>query len=297
MLVAAPSLATLGPLDDGDDPGIFLADIWHKNALKVFGMALDPDIAHCPLLAATEGLSHDITAPSMQTYLADANPIFFPQGELICSTVTLDPSNTTYRAFFLPEICSPPICLAWPLNISLDAFVESITALGKAYKPFLLCVEALTPALTVWFPAVSAHPDAFLVPACKYTKMEQHFPSLTTSTYRTVITNSRGFSPLLDMRYGLAWRLHCDRVLATTIGPGLPHFQTFLHRGEAGITESTYLRAAIPSQFCPNFGHHFQTVNKVWPTPVDPLPPFADKSQVSLDAQDYAIITLDVHGD
>jgi hypothetical protein len=118
MLVAAPSLASLGPSDDSNDPGIFLADIWHKSALKVFGTALDPDIAHCPLLVATKGLSRNIVTPSMKTYLADANPIFFPQGELICSTVTLDPSNATYRAFLLPEICSPPIGLAWSLNIA-----------------------------------------------------------------------------------------------------------------------------------------------------------------------------------
>jgi hypothetical protein len=45
---------------------------------------------------------------------------------------------------------------------------------------------------------------------------------------------------------GLAWRLHCDRVLATAVGPGLAHFQTFLTHDPAGITESTYLGAVIP---------------------------------------------------
>jgi hypothetical protein len=184
MFVAAPLLATLGPLVNGNDPGIFLPNIWQESALKTFGTALNPDIAHCPLLAATKGLSRDIANPSMHNYLADANPIFFPQDELICSTVTLDPSNTTYQAFLLPEICSPPIALAWPLNISLDAFMESITALGKAYKPFLLCIETLTPALIVWFPAVLAHPDAFLVHACWYTElMEHNFPSLTDGSF------------------------------------------------------------------------------------------------------------------
>jgi hypothetical protein len=96
MLIEAPLLATLGPLDEGDDPGIFLANIWHKSVLQMFSTALDPKLAHCPLLEATEGLSRDVVDPSMQNYLANANPLFFPQGELICSTVTLDPSNTTY---------------------------------------------------------------------------------------------------------------------------------------------------------------------------------------------------------
>jgi hypothetical protein len=99
------------------------------------------------------------------------------------------------------------------------------------------------------------------------------------------------------MRYALAWRLHCGCVLATTVGPGLAYFQTFLRRGEEGITESTYLGAAIPGQFCPNFGYHSKPINNLWPTPVDPLPPFSAKIHVSSDAQDYAIVTIDVHGD
>jgi hypothetical protein len=132
----------------------------------------------------------------MKNYLANANPLFFPTGELICSTVTLNPSNTTYQVFLLLKICSPLIGLAWPLNIGFDAFVESITALGKAYKTFLICIKALTPALTVWFPAVAAHSDAFLIQACRYTElMEHNFPSLTNGIYPLVIT-TLGASPL-----------------------------------------------------------------------------------------------------
>jgi hypothetical protein len=37
-------------------------------------------------------------------------------------------------------------------------------------------------------------------------------------------------------------------VLATTVGSGLTHFQTFLTGGEAGITDSTYLGAGIPGR-------------------------------------------------
>jgi hypothetical protein len=56
-------------------------------------------------------------------------------------------------------------------------------------------------------------------------------------------------------------------MLTTTVGPGLTHFQAFLTHGTAGITDSIYLGVAIPGRFCPNFGYHFQTMNKVWPTP------------------------------
>jgi hypothetical protein len=70
-----------------------------------------------------------------------------------------------------------------------------------------------------------------------------------------------------------------------------------LTQGTAGITESTYLGAAIPGQLCLNFGYHFKTINSSWPTPANPLPPFANKLHFSLDAQDYVIVTINIHGD
>jgi hypothetical protein len=71
MLVAAPSLATLGILDKDDEPGIFLVDIWDTSAVKVFGPAFDPEISHCPLLSAIEGIYLTIPNPTTQTYLDD----------------------------------------------------------------------------------------------------------------------------------------------------------------------------------------------------------------------------------
>jgi hypothetical protein len=68
------------------------------------------------------------------------------------------------------------------------------------------------------------------------------------------------------MRYGLAWQLHCDQVLTIMTDPGLQHFRTFLQLGTDGITTDTYLKAAVPGRFCPNFGSHFKPHNKVWPS-------------------------------
>jgi hypothetical protein len=42
MLVAAPSLATLGVLDKDDEPGICLANIWDTSIVRVFGPTLIP---------------------------------------------------------------------------------------------------------------------------------------------------------------------------------------------------------------------------------------------------------------
>jgi hypothetical protein len=101
----------------------------------------------------------------------------------------------------------------------------------------------------------------------------------------------------MDMRYALAWRLHCDKVLTLTTGPGLQHFRSFLQRGTDGITSDTYLKTTIPGRFFPNFGFHFQPHNKIWPTLFDPLEHFKSPLIVSLEAQDYEPVTIEVHGD
>jgi hypothetical protein len=120
---------------------------------------------------------------------------------------------------------------------------------------------------------------------------------LQDGIYPPAIIDHRGFSPLMDMRYGLAWRLHCDQVLTLTTGPGLHHFWTFLQQGADGITSDTYLQAAIPGRFCPNFGFHFKPHNEVWSTLADPIAHFKSAFLVVLEAQDYDPVILEVHSD
>jgi hypothetical protein len=86
------------------------------------------------------------------------------------------------------------------------------------------------------------NPQELAIPTCSYASLETTaFPALIDGTYPPAIIDQHGFSPLLDMRHGLAWRLHCDKVLTITTGPGLQHFRTFLQRGADGITTDTYL--------------------------------------------------------
>jgi hypothetical protein len=42
---------------EDEDAGIYLAGIWQPQVLQVLGTDFDPELAHCPILAATEGLS------------------------------------------------------------------------------------------------------------------------------------------------------------------------------------------------------------------------------------------------
>jgi hypothetical protein len=221
--------------------------------------------------------------------LADANPLFFPAGELFSESVEIEPGESTYRALFLPKICSPLLGFRWPTDIGLDTFVKSLELLGRVYKPFLFTIEALQPLL-------ATDPTEFVIPTCSYASIETTaFPALQDAIYPPAIMDHCGFSPLMDMRYGLAWRLNCDQVLTLTTGPGLHHFRTFLQRGADGITSDTYLQAAIPGRFCPHFGFHFKPHNEVWPTLANPIAHFKSAFLVGLEAQDYDPVILEIH--
>jgi hypothetical protein len=124
-----------------DAPGLLYEDIWDTAVLTPFDLLLNPEELHCLVLAASEGYSCVIASATPQLYLEEANPLFFPSGELICGTVNIGADATTYHSFLLPEICSPPLGLVWPTDIGFDKFKESIQALGHPFKPFLHTIE------------------------------------------------------------------------------------------------------------------------------------------------------------
>jgi hypothetical protein len=179
---------------------------------------------HCHILAASEGFSRATTSPTPELYLSDANPLFFPAGELLSKSVEIGAGDSTYQSVFITEIFSPSLGFCWPTDIGLDTFVKSLEFLGRQYKPFLLTIDALQPRLATWFSSVSTNPTEFAILACSYASLEATtFPSLTDGIYPPTIIDHHSFSSLMDMRYGLVWRLHCDQVLTITAGPGLQH--------------------------------------------------------------------------
>jgi hypothetical protein len=189
----------------------------------------------------------------------------------VASLTMIKPGEHTAASLLLPEICSPSLGLVWLTSIGFAKFKESVQALGRVYKLFVSLLDAIKPHLHHWFVAVSTHPERFSVPSCEYLEeIAPAFPSISNGTYSKQISDPRGFSPLIDMRYAFLWHLHCDQVLVMTSGPG-QQFNTFLQRGEAGITAATYLGAAIPGRFCPDFGFHFKPHNDVWPTESNPI--------------------------
>jgi hypothetical protein len=210
--------------------GILLADIWKELVLQLFSAMLDLDQPHRPILAASEGFSRATTSQTPQLYLDDSQPMFFPAGKLISTVVEVENGGPTYRAFYLLETCSPPLGFCWPTTLSVEDFFESLRLLGRPYKPFLQTMEAIQSDLEDWFATVQAHPQLFAIPVCTYSLLAPTaFPALIDGTYPPTILDPRGFSPLLDMRYGLVWQLHCDQVLTVTTGWALQHYSTFLH--------------------------------------------------------------------
>jgi hypothetical protein len=197
MLVAAPSMANIGLQSQDDTPGILYEALWDLSVLEPFESFLNPEEPHCPVLAASEGFSRYMASPTPQLYLEDAHPLFFPTEELLCSIIDDDQAGSAYRSFLLPEICSPPLGLAWPpTSIGFAKCKESVQALGRAYQPFISLLDAIKPQLHHWFVAVFAHPERFSIPSCDYLEdIAPAFPSISDGTYPKQISDPRGFPP------------------------------------------------------------------------------------------------------
>jgi hypothetical protein len=85
----------------GRSPKHPLRGRWDTVVLAPFDALLNPEEPHCPVLAASEGYSCVVASATPPLYLEDANPHFFPSGELICGTVNLGSDSTTYCSFLL----------------------------------------------------------------------------------------------------------------------------------------------------------------------------------------------------
>jgi hypothetical protein len=81
-IVAAPSLATLGPFSVDDPPGITYSDLWDDLVLASYGISSLEGL-HYSLMAATEGFSRAIKLPGAVDLLTESQPLFFPLGKQI----------------------------------------------------------------------------------------------------------------------------------------------------------------------------------------------------------------------
>jgi hypothetical protein len=104
-------MATIpSPIIPGEAQGILYEDIWDATVTTTFADLINSEDPHCPVLAASEGFSRAVVSATPKLYIEDARPLFFPSGELLCEIVAIS-NGTTYRSYFLPEVCSPPIGL------------------------------------------------------------------------------------------------------------------------------------------------------------------------------------------
>jgi hypothetical protein len=146
-IVAAPSLTTLGPFSAEDPPGITFSDFWEDSVLVCYGINSLAGL-HCPLMVATK-------LPGALELLTESQPLFFPLEEQLVEQVPLT-SGSKYHMFFLPEVCSLPLSLAWPTTISFVDLFSSIQGLKSGNSHFLQILKflqiltALQPELTSW---------------------------------------------------------------------------------------------------------------------------------------------------
>jgi hypothetical protein len=296
-IVAAPALATLGPLEDANPPGYSLSDFWDDAVLQPFGLPVDQNqTLHRPLMAAAEGFSRKVKLPGITDLLKDSQPLFFPSGEQAASLVQLA-SESHYRAFYLPEVCGLPLGLVWPTTTGYDDFLASIQSLKSGYQHFVHVLVALKPQLTKWLAAIATNPIPFVIPCVSFLDVyDKGFPAVETGEFPDLIVDHQAFSPLQEMLHGYIWRLTSDAVLAVGTVQARKFMATYIAVGETAITADSYFGVKLPGRFCPNFAYHFKVANN-WPTRPDPLLDLAKLHTVSIRAQEFDPVLIDLHID
>jgi hypothetical protein len=201
----------------------------------------------------------------VESILLDSQPLLLPEGELIGQTVQRG-GESLLRTFLLPEVCNLPLGIRWPLDIGFSELIASVrAALGKNSPPFEAVLLALKPTLEPWLTAVATDHQPFLIASRQFLPFyDLHFPDIATGIWPESAPDPEAFSPMLEMLNGFVWRLWCDKVLTTATVLNRNYLKNYLQIGEAAITTVTYLGAAIPGRFCPNFAYHFKIDG--WPT-------------------------------
>jgi hypothetical protein len=119
--------------------------------------------------------------------------------------------------------------------------------------------------LEPWFNKVATDHQLFLVPGKQFLPLyNDPFPDIDTGEWPDSAPDPEAFSPIMEMLNGFVWRLWCNRILTTATVMNRNYLTSYLAIGEAATTPTTYLRATIPGQLCPNFAYHF-TIDG-WPT-------------------------------
>jgi hypothetical protein len=255
--------------------------------LTLFGLPAGSDL-HCPLMAATEGVSRKVKLPGIMDFMQDTQPLFFPSGELVAATVQF-PMGSHYRAFYLPEVCGLPLGLVWPTTIA------SIKSLKSDYQHFVQVLEALQPALMSWFQTITQDPSPFMIPSTSFLKLyDKGFPAVKTGDFPDQIVDPLAFSPLQEMLHGYIWCLVCDQVLAIGTVQARRFFALYLAQGKMALNADSYFGAKLPDRFCPNFAYHIRVVNN-WPIRPDPLKDLTKLHTVSLRAQAFNPVIFDLH--
>jgi hypothetical protein len=269
-ILAAPSVSTYA--SDEQEAGLIYDDIWDETAIAALPSTIISSDSNHAVLAAQEGFSRaTLLQTKVISLLQDAQPIFLPSGQHLAHRVQLG-AVSHLQAFFLPEVCNLPLGMRWPTSIGMDDFISSIqAALGKSSDHFISILRALRPSMELWFAAVALDHKPFLIPGRPFLSFyDKHFRDIRTGTWPPTILDQQGFSPLSDMLHGFVWRLWCDRTLTTGSPMDRKYLLKYLQFGITAITPTTYLGAAIPSRFCPNYAFHFKVTNG-WPTD-SPLP-------------------------
>jgi hypothetical protein len=121
------------------------------------------------------------------------------------------------------------------------------------------------------------------------------FPAIKKKgDFPDLIVDPQAFYLLQDMLHGYIWRPTCDVVLAVDTVQACKFLATFLEQSETAIKVDSYFSTKLLSRFCPNFAYHFKMAQN-WATRPNPLADLALLHTVSLQAQKYDPVIIDLH--
>lgn len=121
---------------------------------------------------------------------------------------SLEAAGEVFHVLLLPELCSPPVGLFWPVDTKYDDFLKSLRGC-RSFAPFLeVCQQSMVKA---WFDKVNAESTPFLIHMADATALWTCLPTASNPDGNNVIEMD-AVAPFQQQFDRFLWAIHCDRI-------------------------------------------------------------------------------------
>jgi hypothetical protein len=297
MMTAAPSLGTIGSLDEAT-PGLRYSEVWGEDFYSTLYPSSTEETSHIPAMALLSGQTMRALRDFrlVTSIFATANTIFLPEAELLGESVTFG-DKQIYRAFYFPLAANTPTGMMWPITTTASDIAESLFALKSGYRLFQPpAIDAIEPQLNSWLDVVRTLVETVAIPYVLFSDMTDGFPDLALGgTEPDSIDDPFSFSPILDTCNGLAWRIIVKHQLSDS-PDSAKNMANYLRAGRSVVQATSYLGAAIPPDLCPTYPWHVNHHNG-WPAIPDIFEDLGKEILTSVRTHSYAQTAVSIHLD